>query len=125
MSHTFSSLSPKQQVSAQPESKNMLQVFAHNHSNVNPTGSKRLPGEEMGAFINPFSIAARKDSDQNTEGEVTAEGFYKAPDAIEMPKRDDTATSESLPLSPSLQRSKGLSSQPGGAQQMSPFDVVL
>ena len=115
MSHTFSSLSPKQQVSAAVESKNMLQAFAH--SNVNGAGSKRLPGDEMGAFINPFSIAARKDSDQNTEGEVTAEGFYKAPDAIEMPKKDDsvTVTSESQPLSPSLQRSKGLSSQPGGA----------
>ena len=41
----------------------MLTVFAHQNNLGNPNGSKRLPGDEMGAFINPFSIAARKDSD--------------------------------------------------------------
>jgi len=84
MSHTFSSLSPKQQASAQAESKNMLTLFAHHNNSKGAAGGVRLPGDEMGAFINPFSIAARKDS-ENTEGELTAEGFYKAPDAIEMP----------------------------------------
>lgn len=36
--------------------------------------------EDNQSFINPFSIANRKDSDENTEGEVTAEGFFKSPD---------------------------------------------
>ena len=34
---------------------------------------------EEQSFINPFSIASRKDSEHNSEGEVTAEGFYKGP----------------------------------------------
>mmetsp|Transcript_46917 Transcript_46917/g.62089 ORF Transcript_46917/g.62089 Transcript_46917/m.62089 type:complete len:83 (+) Transcript_46917:338-586(+) len=59
------------------------------------------------AFINPFSIAARKDSDPNTEGEVTAEGFFKAPElSAQVDKRDEN---DSI-LSPghSRQQSSGL-----------------
>ena len=71
MAHTFSSLSPKHQASAIVESKNLLKVV----------GGHLADCTDDQSYINPFSIACRKDSDQNTEGEVTAEGFYKIPDA--------------------------------------------
>ena len=35
---------------------------------------------EERSFINPFSIASCKDSDKNSQGEVTAEGFFKNPE---------------------------------------------
>lgn len=63
MTHTFSSLSPKHQTSAQIESKNPLAIANSRNDND--------------SLINPFSIAARRDSDANSEGEVTAEGFFK------------------------------------------------
>ena len=71
MAHTFSSISPKHQASAVVESKNLLNVLNHNLGDNT--------GADEQSFINPFSIACRKDSDLNTEGELTAEGFYKIP----------------------------------------------
>jgi len=72
MAHTFSSLSPKhQQISAVVESKNLLNIAGN-----------LADGADEQSYINPFSIACRKDSEQNTEGEVTAEGFYKLPDQL-------------------------------------------
>lgn len=38
------------------------------------------------SYVNPFSIACRQDSDQGTEGEVTAEGFYKSPELYGKPQ---------------------------------------
>lgn len=40
------------------------------------------------SLINPFSIAARRESETNSEGEVTAEGFFKGQDQTE--KREET-----------------------------------
>lgn len=112
MAHTFSSLSPKQQTSAQVESKNPLVVNSRNNND---------------SLINPFSIAARRDSETNSEGEHTAEGFFKGQDQTE--KRDEinlssTSYSSSLIQPPALLfNDKPLPSQ--YHQHMSPFDVVL
>ena len=59
MQHTFSSLSPshQQQHTVQPVKQKM----------------------DEQVYINPFSIAARE-SDHDSNNEVTAEGFFKNPD---------------------------------------------
>ena len=81
MAQTFSSLSPKQQASAQVQSKNVLKVANMNHhkKKLGTTVAANTATAEEQSFINPFSIASRKDSEHNSEGEVTAEGFYKGP----------------------------------------------
>ena len=83
MAQTFSSLSPKQQASAQVQSKNVLKVGNMNTQKKKlgttvASNTATVTPEEQ-SFINPFSIASRKDSEHNSEGEVTAEGFYKGP----------------------------------------------
>lgn len=96
MAHTFSSLSPKNQASAVVESKNLLNVL-----------SDSLGVEEQ-SYINPFNIACRKDSDVNTEGEVTAEGFYKNPSDTCIETSRMTAREE---VSPSILKSDSVQSR--------------
>ena len=95
MAHTFSSLSPKHQNSAQTESKKMLSVAAN---------ASRLVGvaaDDQQSFINPFSIACRKDSEENSQGEVTAEGFFKNPEESPTRRREETSATVLSTSSPS------------------------
>jgi len=55
MGHTFSSMSPKNEASAQLESRNMLAM--HRHYSL---------GKEEQSFINPFSIASCKNESENS-----------------------------------------------------------
>jgi len=47
---------------------------------VKNADNKQQTSPEEQAFINPFSIASRRkedDSDENSDGKETAQGFYK------------------------------------------------
>ena len=110
MAHTFSSLSPKHHISAQPPTKKILQLA--------PVGQL---GVEEQSFINPFSIASRKDSEQDVDFEATAEGFYKNPDHDqESFERNDNAVTVL-----STGNNNSARQTPHSIKQLSPFDVVL
>ena len=47
---------------------------------IGPSGGHGYGGKEEQSFINPFSIASSKNSDHDSNHEVTAEGFYKNPE---------------------------------------------
>ena len=72
------------------------------------------------AFINPFSIAARE-SEQASENEVTAEGFFKNPDdpkhALGKTLRSREEDVNALALPPKAVKSNVES-------RVSPFDVL-
>ena len=51
-------------------------------ANTGQQKTNNADSAEDQSFINPFSIASRKDSDQNSTGQVTAEGFYKNPGSV-------------------------------------------
>ena len=77
--------------------------------------------QEQQQFINPFSIASRHDSDNDSENEVTAEGFFKKPDDTKQSKQADEKTNEhgQRPVN----RNSGANL--AAANQLSPFDVLI
>lgn len=86
-------------------------------------------GADDQSFINPFSVACRKDSDHHTEGELTAEGFYILPD------KSQGITSARAEVEPAMlkqdsgksahSRSASMNGTPAISGQMSPCDVML
>lgn len=108
---TFSSLSPKHQVSAkQQDMKSMLPLAP---------GQGQWAKEEQ-SYINPFSISSSKNSEHDSNHEVTAEGFYKNHEETST-KLSATREQESSHLSGAT-ASRNVTPQ---GKQMSPFDVVL